>query len=388
MKARTVLLLFLLGMLHFSAYSKKTILDTDKLPLEIYSGKQGKFHVQGAVVDLKQGFVYFSFTTKLIKTDLNGKLIGSVDGLTGHLGCLTQHPGNGKIYGSLEYKNDNIGKGIRKELGKETEKTDKSGFYIAIFDVDKITRPNMDAEKDGIVTTVYLKTVVDDYYAKVTNNGKEREHRYGCSGIDGVTFAPRMGKKGNGEEMMLYVAYGIYGDKDRTDNDYQVLLTYEIEKWGKYESPLSQQKKQLSGPKKPDARYFLYTGNTNYGIQNLTFDPFSKNIYAAVYKGAKTQYPNYSLFVINTQIPPRKEKLKGINQKGMVLSLLEAGKKDPATSIRGWDFPWGSTGMSAIGDGYFYISHNGITPKDKQQYTRLILYKWIGNEQVAFELCR
>ena len=57
MKARTVLLLFLLGMLHFSAYSKKTILDTDKLPLEIYSGKQGKFHVQEAVVDLKQGFV-------------------------------------------------------------------------------------------------------------------------------------------------------------------------------------------------------------------------------------------------------------------------------------------------------------------------------------------
>ena len=68
--------------------------------------------------------------------------------------------------------------------------------------------------------------------------------------------------------------------------------------------------------------------------------------------------------------------------------ISRAGKKDPATSIRGWDFPWGSTGMSAIGDGYFYISHNGITPKDKQQYTRLILYKWIGNEQVAFELCR
>ena len=45
----------------------------------------------------------------------------------------------------------------------------------------------MDAEKDGIMTAVYLKEVLNDYTAE--------GHRYGCSGIDGTTFAPMPGEK-------------------------------------------------------------------------------------------------------------------------------------------------------------------------------------------------
>ncbi|RZJ18818.1 MAG: hypothetical protein EON51_17205, partial [Acinetobacter sp.] len=112
---------------------------TVKLPDSIYSGKQGGLHVQGVVIDKKNGFVYFSFTDKLLKMDLQGNLIGSVTGFVGHLGDLDITP-DGKIYGSLEYKNDAIGKGIKKQLGVKTVNED--GFYIAIFDASKILRPD------------------------------------------------------------------------------------------------------------------------------------------------------------------------------------------------------------------------------------------------------
>ena len=59
-----------------------------ELPDSVYSGKQGKLHVQGTVVDPTLGVVYFSFTDKLIKTDLQGNVIGSVTGIVGILATL------------------------------------------------------------------------------------------------------------------------------------------------------------------------------------------------------------------------------------------------------------------------------------------------------------
>src|SRR5690606_37940483 len=112
--------------------------------------KQGKFHVQGMAVDHEHGYIYFSFTNKLVKMDLQGKLIGSVVGFVGHLGDLDFD--DGKAYGSLEYKNDAIGKGINRALGIEGQS--QNGFYIAIFDGSKIVRPDMDAETEGVVYTV------------------------------------------------------------------------------------------------------------------------------------------------------------------------------------------------------------------------------------------
>ena len=60
---------------------------------------------------------------------------------------------------------------------------------------------------------------MDDYYGTAVNGGREVKHRLGCSGIDGVTFAPAFGQSRDGKKY-LYVAYGIYGDTLRTDNDY------------------------------------------------------------------------------------------------------------------------------------------------------------------------
>ncbi len=362
--------------------------ELSKLPHKIFSGIRGPFHVQGIAADLQNGYIYFSFTTELIKTDLQGELIGSVKGLTGHLGCLTINPEDGRVYGSLEYKNDEIGRNILNQLNQEDSGGETpSAFYVAIFDVDRITRPDMDAEKDSVMTAVYLKEVVDDYYGTTVNGGRRVEHRLGCSGIDGLSFGPAFGSS-KGNKSYLNIAYGIYEDTTRSDNDYQVILNYDPQDWGQYELPLVQQAPHRSGPVAPDHKYFVRTGNTTYGIQNLAYDSASGNWYAAVYRGKKSQYPNYSLFVIDGSTPPRKERLSGFDSlmEGEVLSLLQEGEHDPASGIWGWQFEWGTTGLWPIGGGYFYISHPNGGADGKHQSSTVHLYQWTGDPKNPFRL--
>ncbi len=356
------------------------------LPDSIYSGKQGSFHVQGIAIDQKHGFVYYSFTDKLVKTDLSGHLIGSVKGLVGHLGDLAFDPETDKVYGSLEYKNDAIGSGIRKKLGLKNK--NKVNFYIAVFNGSRIVKPDMDAQKGNILQTVYLKEVVDDYKAEVKDGDREVKHRFGCSGIDGVTLGPSIGKPKD-QKKYLYVAYGIYGDTTRDDNNHQVILKYNISNWNKLGKKLSQKDPHHSGPKKPLAKYFVYTGNTRYGVQNLAYDPSTGNFFAAVYRGAKSKFPNYGLFVIDGHKKPGSAKITSDNKTITVdtLSLLQAGLKDPKTGIRGWNFKWGATGLFPLGQGLFYISHNKKT-KDGRQETTIHKYKWIGSKNKAFKLVK
>ncbi|MEJ7557958.1 MAG: hypothetical protein WKF66_06585 [Pedobacter sp.] len=354
-----------------------------KLPDSIYSGRKGNFHVQGVVVDQKNGFVYFSFTDKLVKTDLSGKMIGSVTGLVGHLGDLDMTK-DGKVYGSLEYKNDAIGKGIQKKLGSKPIHED--GFYVAIFDVAAIIRPDMNAEKEDLLRTVFIKEATDDYNAEVTDGGAKVLHRFACSGIDGIAFAPAIGSKASGKEY-LYVAYGIYGDNKRTDNDQQVILKYDVSDWGMYSRKLSQETLHRSGPDQPMDKYFVKTGNSKYGIQNLAYDSQTGYLFAAVYRGSKPAFPNYDLFVIDATKKPVEGFIKSDNKtlKVKTLPLLEAGEKDPVSGIRGWHFPWGSTGLWPIGDGTFYISHPAKTKEGEQEST-LFRYQWLGDDEKAFDL--
>lgn len=351
-----------------------------KLPDSLYTGKQGTFHVQGVAVDQAHGFVYFSFTNKLIKMDFSGKLIGSVTGFVGHLGDL-DFGDDGKIYGSLEYKNDDIGKGIKNKL--DVHNVNEDGFYIAIFDVARIVRPDMNAEKEDLLRTVYIKEAVDDYNAKVKVGNTEKEHRFACSGIDGVAFAPAIGSKGG--KKFIYIAYGVYGDTTRNDNDYQVILKYDTSDWSKYAQKLSQDQLHHSGPQKPVDKYFVKTGNTRYGVQNMAYDPYTGNLFTAVYRGSKSQYPNYDLFVIDGKKAPKTEMIPSDNQqiKVKTLSLVTTGPKDPKSGISGWYFPWGATGMHPMGDGTFYISHN-LKTKDKQEQSTIYRYKWVGNQKDAF----
>lgn len=313
----------------------------DNLPrsIRVFTEKSGS-HLQGIAIDREHRYLYCSFTTCLIKYDLAGQVVGSVQGLVGHLGCIAYNDADGRVYGSLEFKNDAIGKGILKRLGYTGEV--KDGFYIVRFDVDRIDRMDMDAEKDGIMQAVFLGEVYDDYITE--------EHRFGCSGIDGVTFAPPIAEKG---APLLYVAYGVYGDVTRTDNDYQVLLQYDPSDWDRYARPLNQLDMHRCGPEKPCAKYFVYTGNTRYGIQNLEYDLDTETMIAAVYKGKKENFPNYSTFFIDCTKKPCEEVLRGIDVRGEVLALTDLNGKD---GVCGSYFPYGSTGIVSLGEGMFYIS--------------------------------
>lgn len=353
------------------------------LPTNIFSGVWDAGHVQGIAVDTERKHMYFSFTTILVKTDMAGNVTGTVTGLLGHLGCLEFNDADGRLYGSLEYKNDSIGKGILKR-----EKSDKrldDAFYVAIFDVSKITREGMNAEKDGIMTTVCLPTVLDDYKAKVTTaDGRLSEHRFGCSGFDGISFGPAFGKSGG--RRYLTITYGIYGDTERTDNDYQVVLQYDTRKWSQYETALSQDAMHRNGPAKPNGRYFLYTGNTSWGIQNLEYDADTNLWFMAAYKGKKKEFANFGIFVADGSKAPVKRTLKGVGyvKKAPVLSLLEKGERDPKhPDVYGWKFKYGTTGLCSLGGGLFYISHNGKNAQG--QFCNAVLYRFVGTEDTAFE---
>lgn len=305
-------------------------------------------HVQGIAIDRDRKYMYISFTTCLVKADLSGRVLGSVRGLAGHLGCIAYNEEDGRVYGSLEYKHDIIGSSILKRIDNAVEVRD--GFYIAIFDVEKIDRMDLDAERDGIMTAVYLQQVMEDYQAP--------GHRYGCSGIDGTTFAPLPGSRD--PKKYLYVAYGIYGDVDRSDNDDQVILRYDITDWKNFERPLLQTAMHTSGPAAPDDIYFVRTGNTRYGIQNLEYDKPTNCLFAAVYCGSKPQFPNYPMYFISLD--------------GQIPCLAPMGERHEASGIRGSRFPYGATGMISLDDGYFYFSRDYET--DRGFGTDIGLYRF------------
>lgn len=317
----------------------------------------------------KSGHIYFSFTNLLVKVDLKGKVIGTMSGFTGHLGDLDFNEADGRVYGSLEYKA-------------------QKSFYIAIIDVDRITGMGMSAQNSEIFRTVYLPEVVADYTADMDgdgtfdgNTGKTADHRFGCSGIDGVSFGPAFGKKAG--KRYLTVAYGIYSNLDRQDNDHQVLLQYDAGRWvEQYARPLAEASPHRSGPDKPDGKYFTFTGNTTYGVQNLAYDESGQRWLLGVYRGQKPSFPNYSLFSIQASAEPVMKDLVGTGGQGLLLPLAPEGMSDNATGTRGW-MQDASTGIVPLGTGLFYLAEPG---RNGNQHTaKLVLYRWIGSPTTAFE---
>lgn len=348
-----------------------------KFPKNIFSGYCGNLHCQGIAVDEKNGYIYYSFTTKLIKSDLEGNIVGSVDGIIGHLGCIDFNENDGKVYGSLEFKNDVIGRGILKSINSEICIED--AFYCAIFDADKIVRNDMDAEKDDIMRAVYLSEVVEDFNAKSHYSNKKFDHKYACSGIDGTAWGPYWGKSEG--KQYLNICYGVYGNVDRDDNDYQVILTYDAENWWDTVAlPLDQKEMHKSGAKSIE-KNFLFTGSTVYGIQNLEYDAYSGNWLAAVYCGKKENYPNYNMYVIDGHILPRKSVHRTYGEEISELTLLQNEKSEDG--IFGYRFKYGATGMYAFGNGYYYFSQSA-EDREKGQFTNVVLYRISNDPQNPF----
>lgn len=351
-----------------------------QLPKEILSGFWKEGHVQGIAVDQEKGHIYFSFTTILLKTDLEGKPLGSVRNLAGHLGCITFDADRRRVYGSLELKHDAIGKGIIDRTGWNPSEEDN--FYLVSFEVDKIDRMYMDAEADGIMQAVWLREVVTEYAATDPVSG--RKHHYGCSGIDGTAYGPVFGTEG---PKKIMVAYGIYSEADRTDNDHNVILQYDPDIFEKYGRALNQSQPHHNGPEGAEARYFLYTGNTRWGVQNLEYDPASRLWLVCVYKGQKESYTNFPMFLIDGTAAPCRAPLTGRNgEEGMTLPLSSLGEEG-LRGLRGCHFPLGSTGVASLGDGRFYFS-DPVSNKEEKTFSSTVgLYRMDTACPQLFTLC-
>ncbi|MBE6610468.1 MAG: hypothetical protein E7634_07345 [Ruminococcaceae bacterium] len=352
-----------------------------KIPNIIESGYYKEGHVQGIAVDEEKGFVYYSFTTLLVKTDLAGNFVGSVKRLSGHLGCITFVPEKRMLYGSLEMKHDQIGRGIIGRTGWDP--TEEDAFYIAGFDVDKIDRAEMDAENDGVMKAMYLREVLE--YYKGTDAVSGKEHIYGCSGIDGIGYGPVFGA-GKDSEKKLMVAAGIYGDTERDDNDNQLILQYSLSDFDKYARPLEQANPHKSGPDSFENKFFLYTGNTTYGVQNLEYDGYTGNWLVAVYKGKKGAFNNFPMFVIDGGKSPEIAPVNGRNGEiGNLLSLSETFGIEGNNGLRGVAFPYGQTGMASLGNGEVCFSVPLANKEEKTFASRVVKYKTVPSKAELFE---
>lgn len=373
-------LLFLAGTLTASA-PPLSANELPRLPLTQHGGSWESGHVQGIAVDKHGGYIYYSFTNLLARYDFSGNLVGTLSGWTGHLGDLDFNAADGKVYGSLEYKKD-------------------EAFYIAVIDVARIDRVGINAKDVDILRTVYLPEVVADYTADVNGDGTfdgddgryhdnvtaSPDHRYGCSGIDGVSFGPQFGRT-NGPQL-LTVAYGIYGNTTRSDNDHQVLLQYDITDWHRLARPLSESAPHRSGPGTVDGKYFVRTGNTSYGVQNLAYDAAQQRLFMGVYPGKKPSFPNYLMFAVDAQAEPQRSSLIGVpgkhgrrREQGLLLPLADAGLRDETTGIRGWKQK-ADVGLQPVGDGLFYLVGN--SKEDGKQRADLQLMRWSDDAQQPF----
>ena len=74
--------------------TQETVIDIDNLtlidllPLSLMGGDWDVKHCQGIAVDPAHNHVYYSYTSVLVKCDLDGNILGTVSGFTGHLGDL------------------------------------------------------------------------------------------------------------------------------------------------------------------------------------------------------------------------------------------------------------------------------------------------------------
>ena len=294
-------------------------------------------HVQGIAYDKEKNCFYGSFTTKFFKVDDRGNILASIDSINGHIGAMTFDAARRRVFTSLEFKDDEIGRGIAGSLGEAVYEHDQSRFCVAEVDVDAMT-----------MALHELPEVKKDYL----------EGNYCCSGIDGVTLAPAFGA-GPDTKPFLYVAYGIYGRPEREDNDYNVLLCYDPDNIE-------------AGPLH---KYFVHTGNTTYGVQNLAYDPFTNMMYLAVYKGKKDKWPNYDMFSVDMDQAPFTAPLQGVP--------YHEGGAEQVSFTQGWHFPYGSTGLCPLGDGTYYLSINGRTD-DGRQKCDIVRYRLSDNITTPF----
>ena len=339
----------------------------DYFPLSLASGGSWDIkHCQGMTIDKLGGYAYYSYTNTFVKCDLEGNAVGTITGIEGHLGDICYNERDGKVYASLNPEG-------------------KKALYVAIIDVENLNEKGVDAVKGGLIRTVHLTQVWEDFSAKVKNQGKTYSRRYGVSGTDAMCFGPSFE---TGKGYYLTISCGTTPQTERTDNDYQVLVQYDVSGWwDKYGQPLSYDKVHHTGPEEMHGKFFVYTGNTYYGVQTMTYFEELNLWFLNVYTTRKEDFPKYNLFIVNGDVKPKEKALKGQDKKDVqkVLTLYKDGSYDEKTKIYGWFISQGSKGMEYLTSGLFYIIHPYKTWYGKQTGVAY-LYIWDPSASTPFKI--
>jgi formylglycine-generating enzyme required for sulfatase activity len=257
-----------------------------------FTFRSGQYHIQGFAFDQRSQCLYLSTTTAIVKMALDGTVLGSVVGFKGHVGQVVLDTVTRKVYATLEALDDDLCNGMAAFAGYELFTRATAAVYIVEVDMDKITR--LDIPEQEIVVKHGLAAPLADYKAEVTVVGKRYEHRYGVCGIDALAIGPTIGAPSDGGRY-LYVSCAITLDTVRTDNDYNILLCY-----------------PLGDFRQPAHSYFIHTGNTAYGVQNMVWDAFRQRLHLFVYPGKKSAYPNYNVSSIDVTQPSLYAPLQGV----------------------------------------------------------------------------
>jgi hypothetical protein len=194
---------------------------------------------------LGEGFMYWSFTDSVIKTDFDGNILCSADIIGGHLGDCDYC--NGKIYASY----------LKNSLpGHPWE--DWTGFKIYVFDASDLAVLNI------------INLDICDYYKSITCTEDDTR---GFQGIDGVTIAPE--PVGGNER--LFVACALYTNEKYSN---QIILQFDLD--GKYET-----------------EYHIPIGNTVFGIQNFDYDAENKEFWFTTYGSSQPYQAKEVLYCVS-----------------------------------------------------------------------------------------
>ncbi len=342
----------------------------ETLPNYIYTGTYGSYHVQGMSVDVKGGYTYYTFTSTLVKLDMDGNLVGTMTGFPGHMGDCSYNEEDGKLYATLHLEGDGSYDWSKEML-----------YYVAIIDVSKITSVGMSYKTNDLMKVVHLKNIQD--YAEATLDGG-LTGKFGVNGLDGCELGPKFGSSTG--KTYLTVSAGapntcVDGVNTRDDNDYQVIWQYDISNWW---TTLAQPFDETNPPKPEataDGEYFLLTGNGNFGIQDICYDAYTKQWFFITYGIQDKEYQHWGYcFVVSANSQPKTEVLKGqpTTTEGKVLQFVPKGDYHAASGIYSFGFYEASSGITSIGNGYFYVSIAKADPATGKQCADVYKYKWTG----------
>ncbi len=341
----------------------------------VYLGTGFKGHLQGFVTDSDLKYFYASFTHDLVKVDIDtGEIVGRISNFWGHLGDLTYY--DGKLYSAMSYDGD---------------------FWICVFECDKLVGEincRTDEKAKEVMTQIHQAEPYKDRYA--TDDEGNVMRNYGVSGTGNLTI----GRAPDTGDICLMVGYSIKEDTDEVDDDhdYQVLTQYNlnsflepdgnggtqiIEKYRDFYNTMSYERLEC------DNKYFVYTGNTAYGIQVLEYDSETNQYVCGMYPGTRPEFTRFYMYHITCNYEYKKLEYLGKNAEdyaargldyGNVLELAQIGELGKDGVV------WGSkqnplggvdTGIDHVFGDYFFFSESKEEVAGSDVWTATaLLYKY------------